>query len=221
MKNFLSSLAVASLLGISNYAVGTKIEVAVSGNYVGKISLIENCDLGMDDKRICQEITAELSSGKVIRADAWGGGTPIYNESGREIHRPNIPQSSINMANSFYSAIEKIRGKSVLMDVSCGEMGCNIHLIRISSTSKTDTAPSNFLDIEYTRIKSEKYREIMQVQVPQRYDLLEESTVNMIYRNAVEKSSCGDKDNPGEIEHCTFIEILIYQNKELAIQAVA
>lgn len=221
MKHFLSSLTIASLLGLSNYAVSAKVEVTASGNYVGKVLLIKNCDLGMDDRRICQEITAELGAGKVVRGEAWGGATPIYDKSGRVIHHHNISRSTIDMANSFYSAIEKIRGKNVSLDVSCGDMGCGIDLIRISSMPKTDTAPSDFLDIEYTRIKSEKYREIMQVQVPQRYNLLENSTVNRIYREAVKKSSCGDKDNPGEIELCAFIEILIYQNKELAIRAVA
>ena len=104
----------------------------IGDSYAGKILSLSECDRSEGDKRLCQNITLQITSGKVIHAQI-GAGVKIYNNRGAVIYEINSYDSSVGMDIAFYNAMENLKNEdNIWVTVSCGgDSGCDIRRLEL------------------------------------------------------------------------------------------
>lgn len=127
-------IQVAALIGfISLSAVAdAKTEVVQSGVYEGRIIKLSFCDLPQGDKRMCQRITVQLGTAKVIDGSLWGGVLTIYDSKGTVLYKGDNHASGGEGWEKFSKGIGYLKvGVNVRMTLSCNRSHCDINQINL------------------------------------------------------------------------------------------
>jgi hypothetical protein len=127
-------IQVAALIGfISLSAVAeAKTEVVQSGVYEGRIIRSSFCDLPQGDKRMCQRITVQLGTAKVIDGSLWGGVLTIYDSMGTVLYKGDNNASGGEGWEKFSKGIGYLKvGVNVRMTLSCNRSHCDINQINL------------------------------------------------------------------------------------------
>ena len=127
-------IQVAALIGfISLSAVAeAKTEVVQSGVYEGRIIRSSFCDLPQGDKRMCQRITVQLGTAKVIDGSLWGGALTIYDSKGTALYKGDNNAGGGEGWEKFSKGIGYLKvGANVRMTLSCNRSHCDINQISL------------------------------------------------------------------------------------------